>query len=86
MARTMTNIKFSQRDLLNTAIGFKKDAIPLDKKDIDEIFVKSQGRQFQMTPEKIAKVRQLMERNPEAGVSITIDKLTGQVLHIQRAS
>ena len=80
-----TDIKFAQRSLLNSALGFKKDAIPLDKKDIDEIFVKSQGRQFQMTADKTAKIRELMERNPEAGVSITIDKLTGQVLHIQRA-
>lgn len=81
----MTNIGISKRSLLNHALGFNQDAIPLDRKDIDEIFVKSQGRQFQMTPEKLAKVRQLMAKNPEGGVSITVDKLTGQILHIEGA-
>lgn len=79
-----TDIKFAQRSLLNSALGFKKDAIPLDKKDIEEIFVKSQGRQFQMTPEKAAKIREMMRATPEGGVTLTID-VAGQVVNIQRA-
>lgn len=80
-----TDIKFAQRSLLNSALGFNKDVIPLDRKDIDEIFVKSQGRQFQMTPEKAAKIRELMRRNPEGGVTLTINAITGQVENIQSA-
>lgn len=81
----MTNIKLSQRSLFNHALGLPKDQIPLGKADIDEIFVKSQRRQFMMTPEKAQKIRQLMAKNPQGGVSITIDKATGQVLHIEGA-
>lgn len=80
-----TDIKIAQRSLLNHALGLPKDVIPLGKEDIDEIFVKSQGRQFMMTPEKQAKIRQLMKSNPQGGISLTIDKVTGQVLHIQGA-
>ena len=79
-----TPLKFSKRSLLNHALGFK-DAIALDKKDIDEIFVKSQGRQFQMTPDKQAKIMQLMAANPEGGVTLTINAITGQIEHIQSA-
>lgn len=78
-------MKFSERELLNRARGFGKDQIPLGKEDIDEIFVKSQGRQFMMTPEKAQKIKQLLAANPHGGVSITIDKATGQVLHIEGA-
>jgi len=80
-----TEIKIAQRSLLNHALGLQKDVIPLGKDDIDEIFVKSQGRQFMMTEDKQAKIRQLLRANPEGGVSLTIDKLTGQILHIQGA-
>ena len=79
-----TPLKFSKRSLLNHALGLK-DAIPLDKQDINEIFVKSQGKQYSMTPEKQAKIRQLMAANPEGGVQLTIDKVTGQILNIQSA-
>ena len=79
-----TDLKFSKRSLLNHALGFK-DAIPLGRDDIEEIFVKSQGRQFSMTPEKAAKIRQLLASNPEGGVTLSINALTGQVEHIQGA-
>ena len=81
----MTEIKIAQRSLLNSALGLQKDVIPLGKDDIDEIFVKSQGRQLMMTEDKQAKIRQLLRANPDGGVSLTIDKLTGQILHIQGA-
>ena len=69
---------------MNHALGLK-DAIPLDKQDINEIFVKSQGKQYSMTAEKQAKIRQLMAANPEGGVTLTINAITGQIEHIQSA-
>lgn len=55
------------------------DAYPLDRTDIKVIYEDSQRRQIALTPKQQEKIRQLVAKNPLAGITLTWNRLTGEV-------